>query len=66
MTPGRVMIAPKASNVEKVDWSEGRDGDRDGTAATTRTRLAQSLTNRNSSAVLKAAAPSAAAAGAAT
>ena len=66
MTPGRVMIAPKATNVGKVDWSKVATEIATGQAATTRTRLAQFLTNRNSSAVLKAAAPAAAAAGAAT
>ncbi len=66
MTPGRVMIAPKATNVGKVDWSKVATEIATGQAATTRTRLAQFLTNRNSSAVLKAAAPAAAAAGTAT
>ncbi len=65
MTPGRVIIAPRASKISPVDWSKLAKEMVTANASTARTRLAQFMTNRNSSAVLKAAAPAAAASAAA-
>ncbi len=64
MTPGKVLVAPRASGGTKVNWSQLAQEMATANVGTARTRLAQFMTNRNSSGVLTTAAASAAAAGA--
>ncbi|PYP88877.1 MAG: hypothetical protein DMG65_14615 [Candidatus Angelobacter sp. Gp1-AA117] len=52
MTRGKILVAPKASTGTTVQWGAIAKEVATGNAATVRTRLAQYLTNRNSSSVL--------------
>lgn len=53
MSPGKVLVAPKAGGGAVINWSQVAQGLVTGTVASKRIKLAQTLTNRNSATVLR-------------